>query len=63
MANSSASSGQLVAELARDAHQGRVQAEPGLGADDHQVEPVGQGQLQLLGALVGGVRQIDASGA
>ena len=47
------------AELARHPYQGRVQTEPGLGANNHQVEPVWQRQLQSLVAFPGGVLQID----
>ena len=35
-------------QLARYAHQRRVEAEPGLGADDHQVERVGQPHLHAF---------------
>ena len=47
--------GKAVGEFARDPQQGRIEAEPGLGANHHQVEPVRQRQLQLLGALSGGI--------
>jgi len=48
-----------VAELARHADQRRIEAEPRLGADDHQIEPVGQPQLNLFGAFICSVPQIN----
>jgi hypothetical protein len=51
-----------VAELARHADQGGVEAQPGFGADDHQIEPVGQAELKLLGPFVGCIPQIDPRG-